>query len=171
MSLIKTITIDGFYTPESARDIAAAVFNLSYQPSEFGKEIPNFNMVPQDADRLFSTTLKLPLTVLEDVSGVFRIPELFIHFENFTTINDWLFVVALQESTFNVFEHTSGATTALEGHDFKYRNLFEWNLMVNYLLKPGQGVLFRPWLFHSFDNGLIQSFRLQETTDATAKQL
>jgi hypothetical protein len=40
--------------------------------------------------------------------------------------------------------------------------LFEWDLKTNYLLDPGQGILFRPWLFHSFDTGLIQMFRLRE---------
>jgi hypothetical protein len=77
-------------------------------------------------------------------------------------MSDWIFVVALQESTFNVFEHQSGATTALNGYKYNYRNLFEWDLQINYVLKPGQGVLFRPWLFHSFDSGVIQVFRLKE---------
>ena len=158
---IKTMTIDGFYLSESAQNICAAVFNLPYQPSDFGKEIENFNMVPQNADALFSSVLQKRVQV-DPTSGVFRVPALFIHFESFSSPKDWLFVVALQQSTFNIYEHKSGAESAIDGIQFGYRNLFEWNLTVNHLLKPGQGIFFRPWLFHTFDTGLIQMFRVQE---------
>jgi hypothetical protein len=104
----------------------------------------------------------MDVTVIDERSGVFRKPKQFVHFEGFDSFNEWIFVVALQQSTFNIFEHQSGATSAIDGYKFNYMNLFEWDLTVNYVLKPGQGILFRPWLFHSFDNGLIQSFRLNE---------
>lgn len=163
MSFIKSMTIDGFYPEEKAKNIALVANALNFVETEYGKEILNFNMVPGDADELFSSVLNKPVTVIKENSGVFRIPSLFIHFESFDSQCDWLFVVALEQSTFNVFEHQSGAVTALDGYkDFSYRNLFEWDLMVNYILKPGQGVFFRPWLFHSFDQGLIQTFRLRE---------
>lgn len=162
MSIIKTITVDGFYTEEYACNTADVVLSLQYSPSEFGQEIINFNMIPESADELFSTVLNRKVTVIEDSSGVFRIPKLFIHFEGFDSVNEWLFVVALQESTFNLFEHQRGAKTALDNYKHNYQNLFEWDLTVNYQLKPGQGIFFRPWLFHSFNNGLIQTFRLRE---------
>lgn len=162
MSIMKTMTIDGFYTQEEANRIENVTFNLQYKPTDFGQEIPEFNMVPGDADELFSKVLKLPVTVIDESSGVFRLPKHFIHFEGFDSLNEWLFVVAIQQSTFDIYEHQSGATTALDGYQFNYMNLFEWDLMCNYVLKPGQGVFFRPWLFHSFDSGLIQIFRLQE---------
>lgn len=161
---IKTMTIDGFYVPESAQQICSAIFNLPYTPSDFGCEIENFNMVPQDADALFSTVLQKQV-IVDPESGVFRVPSLFVHFENFSGPRDWMFVVALQQCTFNIYEHKSGATSALEDTKFGYRNLFEWDLMVNHILKPGQGVFFRPWLFHTFDTGLIQIFRVQEVQE------
>lgn len=160
---MKTMTIDGFYTEESAKNISLVVRDLTYIETEFGKEIENFNMVPQNANELFSSVLNKQVIVNRELSGVFRIPSLFIHFESFETVKDWLFVVALQPSTFNIFEHKSGATSALDKYQgIQYRNLFEWDLMVNHILKPGQGVFFRPWLFHSFDQGIVQMFRLQE---------
>lgn len=162
MIFIKTMTIDGFYTKEQAQRLTSAVYYLNYSEHDFGKQIEQFNLVPQNADELFSNAFKMKLKVDEDNSGIFRIPQQFIHFESFDSTNDWLFVSALQQSTFNIFEHESGATSALDGYKFQYRNLFEWDLTVNYVLKPGQGVLFRPWLFHSFDSGLIQLFRLKQ---------
>lgn len=162
MSKIKTITIDDFYSIEQAKQITAGVYSMIKEDSEFGKTKSEFNLVPENASELFSSALNMSLTVDEDRSGVFLIPTMFTHFLEFDSLNDWVFVVALQESTFNIFEHKSGAKNALEEYKLNYKNLFEWDLTVNYILKPGQGVLFRPWLFHSFDSGLIQIFRLNE---------
>lgn len=161
MSLIKTVTVDGFFTREAANQIASVVYDLPYVPSEYGKEIQNFNMITDDVDEMFSSALGMNVEVDKE-SGIFRIPELMIHFESFESPKDWVFCVALQDSTFNLFEHKSGIENATQGYKFNYRNLFEWDLTVNYQLKPGQGILFRPWLFHSFNMGLVQTFRLRE---------
>ena len=161
--LVKIITVDGFCTQEQARNLALVVHSLPYDQYEFGKQISNFNLTPEDGNELFSKMLNTSIEVDEDNSGIFRIPDSFIHFESFESMNEWMFVCALEDNTtFNVFEHQSGATTALDGYQFNYRNLFEWDLQINYILKAGQGVLFRPWLFHSFVQGSIQLFRLKE---------
>lgn len=164
MAFIKTMTIDGFYSLEEAKRIYSVIEGLAsnLRQDEFGKELKNFNMISDDADELFSKTLNKKLTVDMNNSGIFRVPELFIHFESFDTLQDWVFVVAIDNSTFNIFEHQCGAKHALHGHNYNYRNLLEWDLTVNYLLQPGQGIFFRPWLFHSFDQGLIQIFKLKE---------
>jgi hypothetical protein len=160
--LVKIITVDGFFSEPDANRLCNIAANLNYQEFEYGQEIPNFNMVPEDANDMFSTILGTKMEVIHDQSGVFRRPVSFIHFESFDGPNEWVFACALMQSDFNVFEHQSGAANAREGYRFDYRNLFEWDLQINYILKPGQGVLFRPWLFHSFNHGLIQIFRLRE---------
>jgi hypothetical protein len=162
--LVKIITVDGFLTEEDGTRLGNVIRNLQYVQKEFGKEIENFNLVQPDANKLFSDILNTNIEVDEDRSGIFRKPELFIHFEGFDALNEWIFVVALEPTFFNIYEHESGAKCALEGVNFNYRNLFEWgsNTKAHYDLKPGEGVLFRPWLFHSFDGGLIQIFRLRE---------
>lgn len=160
--LVKLITIDGFFSKEEAVNLSNITYDLQYTKHEFGKQIENFNMVPEDANRMFSNILGTNIEVDEDRSGIFRIPERFTHFEEFSDTNEWVFAVALQHSTFDVFEHQSGCKTALEGYKHNYRNLFEWDHKINYQLDPGQGILFRPWLFHSFNDGLIQVFRLKE---------
>jgi hypothetical protein len=161
------MTIDGFYTSESAINISHAILSLDFtEEFDFGKQIPNFNMMDEEnVDSMFSSVLNFKVEV-DKKSGYFRIPYQFIHFEEFESSQDWLFIVALESSTFNLFEHKSGAKTALDNYKFNYRNLFEWDLKVNYLLDPGQGIFFRPWLFHSFCNGLIQIFRVKEVVDA-----
>ena len=156
------MTVDGFYTNEAAKQIASAVFSLPYTKSEFGEEIENFNMIDPDIDEMFSAVMGKKVAVDQERSGVFRRPTLFIHFESFQSPKEWVFVVALENSTFNIFEHQGGAKSALDGYQHNYRNLFEWDLTVNHLLEPGQGVFFRPWMFHTFDMGLVQTFRIRE---------
>lgn len=162
MSIIKTITVDEFYSADEASRIFRAINNLRFDQKEFGQEIHDFNMIPENADALFYRALNIKMHVIEEQSGVFRKPEHFIHFESFERSNEWLFVVALDHTTFDLYEHVSGAKSAIDGYQFNYRNLFEWNHCVNYQLAPSQGILFRPWLFHSFTSGMTQVFRLEE---------
>lgn len=165
MVFLKLITIDHFYTEQEGFNISRVILPLmQFEKNDFGEDLPNFNMVPNDADEIFSKVLNSKVVVEKEKSGLFRKPDFsaFIHFEEFESVNDWLFVVALEPTTFNVFEHKSGAKNATEGYEFAYRNLFDWNLKTNIILEPGQGVFFRPWLFHSFSSGLIQIFRLKE---------
>lgn len=163
--LVKIIAVDDFFSKDEAQRLCNITYDLQYVQKEFGKEIENFNMVPQDCDIMFNNILGTKVEVVEDLSGVFRKPDNFIHFEPFDSTNEWVFVVALQQTTFNVFEHKSGTQNALQDYKYNYRNLFEWNNVVNYELEPGHGILFRPWLFHSFSTGHIQLFRLKEKND------
>lgn len=163
MTILKTLTVEDFYTKQEAAQLTATISSLlNLTDTPFGKEVSNFNFTPANADELFSKAVGFPVVVDIDKSGVFRFPELLIHFEEFESLQDWMFVVAIQPSTFNLFTHVSGSADARSGYKFNYRNLFEWDLKVNYLLEPGQAIFFRPWLFHSFDHGLIQTFRLKE---------
>lgn len=161
-SLVKSIIVDGFLTQEQAISLTNCVAGLQYVEKEFGKEIENFNLVPADANKLFSDIINTNIEVDEDISGVFRFPKLFVHFEPFDNMNEWVFAVALQSSTFNIYENLTGPKNALDGYTLGYRDMFQWDVTSNHLLQPGQGILFRPWLFHSFDTGLIQIFRLKE---------
>jgi hypothetical protein len=164
MAQTKTLTIDGFYSNDEAKRINQVMRHiLNFDDQSLGKELNNFNMVPDDASEIFSRALGFPVTVNLERSGTFRKPDHFIHFEDCETSNDWMFFVALDETIFNIYEHASGAEHALQGYQFNYRNLFEWEHRVNYHLKPGQGIFFRPWLFHSVISGMVQVFRAIET--------
>lgn len=165
MVLLKTITVENYYSQEECYHLSKVILPLlQFKENDFGQDLQNFNMVSEDASEIFSKVLNNKVNVQLESSGVFRIPHQssFIHFEEFESNKDWLFVVAIEHTTFNIFEHKSGARTAMDGYEFQYRNLFDWNLTTNFILSPGQGIFFRPWLFHSFSSGLIQIFRLKE---------
>ena len=159
---IKLMTVENFFDKDVAKNLSVAVSNLKYIGTQFGEEIPDFNMVSDDCDKMFTDILNKKVIIDKEVSGTFCKPKLFIHFESFSTNKDWCFAVALEQSMFNVYEHKSGSKTALEKFDFNYRNLFEWNLVSSNFLYPGQAIFYRPWLFHSFDSGMIQKYRLKE---------
>lgn len=159
-SMVKVIHADGFYSPENVQGIRNASFNLPFAFKEYGEEVENFNMIPPGLEPIFSRVLGEEVSIDNKRSGVLRKPMRIIHFEDFESLDEWCFVMALERTTFNLYHHVSGAKSALEGHQFNYRNFLEWDYDTNILLEPNQGVFFRPWMFHSLENGLVQYYRL-----------
>jgi len=169
-TMVKLIHADGFFPPGDAEKYALATGALRYTWKPYGHEIENFNMIFKDSEQVLSKVLGEKVIVHPTRSGVFRRPSQFVHFENFESLDEWCFVVALEKTTFNTYHHLKSglgesgvidAKTALEGHQFNYRNLLEWNVENNVVLEPNQGVFFRPWVFHSLSEGkLVQYYRL-----------
>jgi hypothetical protein len=171
-SIVKLIHADNFFPGDDAMHYRNAVLDLQYTEAEYGLEIPNFNMIPLGLEPVFSKVLGEPVVLDRERSGVFRRPmNCIIHFEGFDSLNEWCFLVALERTTFNLYHHLSGATSALDGYKFNYRNLFEWDYDVNIILQPNQGVFFRPWLFHSIEDGLVQYYKLLTTSTPTEDNL
>lgn len=163
--MIKLLQADNFFKEEDIAILYNIAYNLPFVDKEYGKEIENFNLVVPGLDPVFSKLLAEKVVVDEENSGVFRKPTFGIHFESFETISDWIFVVALERTTFNLYHHLSGAKTALDGYHFNYQNFMEWDYHTNLILQPNEGVIFRPWLFHSLEEGLVQVYRLKGKVD------
>lgn len=160
-SMLKLIHADKFFKDEEVAALKNAATSLNYVEKEYGHEVENFNLIPPNANELFTYALGEPSIVDENRSGIFRRPiNCVIHFEGFENIDEWCFVIALERTTFNIYKHLSGAESALDGYKFNYRNLFEWDYQVNIQLQPNQGVFFRPWLFHSIEDGIVQYYRI-----------
>lgn len=159
--MIKLLQVDNFYTPNDTKNIFNVTSLLPFIEKEHGVEIDNFNLVIPNLDSIFSKFVGEEVVVDEKCSGIFRKPNLRIHFEGFTSNKDWLFILALEPTTFNLYHHKSGVKSALENYTFNYNNLFEWDYYTNILLEPNEGVIFRPWLFHSLTHErLVQIYRL-----------
>ncbi len=164
--MVKLIHADNFLNPQDAQRAAQVVQGLRFTPNSYGMELENFNMVLDRLEPVMSKVLGERVVIDHKRSGVFRRPlNNVIHFEEFDSPNEWAFVCALERTTLNLYHHinSSGevdAETALDGYNFNYMNLFEWNLHTNILLEPSQGVFFRPWVFHSLDQGMVQYYRL-----------
>jgi hypothetical protein len=169
-AMVKLIHADQFYPPEDVAKYPHLVGSLRFVQKEYGQELEHFNMIGTGLEPIFSRVLGEKVTIDRNRSGIFRRPSQFIHFESYQTLDEWCFVVALEKTTFNIWHHLSSgmgdqgqidARSALEGWQFNYRNLLEWNIETNVMLQPNQGVFFRPWMFHSWDeNRLVQYYRL-----------
>jgi len=166
MSVAKLIHADNFFIPEEAERLSIIGKNLKYVEKEYGLEIDNFNLTFPGLDDTFSKLVNEEVMVDEKRSGIFRKPlNCQIHFESFDTLNEWCFIIALERTTFNLYNHLESygvinARSALDGYKWNYKNMFEWDYYANILLERNQGVIFRPWLFHSLEDGLVQYYRL-----------
>ena len=165
--MIKILHADNFFDHDSIDKLTKVAYSLEFVSKEYGEEIENFNLVPPDLDPIFSKLLGENVTVIDELSGVFRKPVLNIHFESFDSEHDWVFLTALETTTFNLYNHIEdygkvNARSALDGYHWNYKNMFEWEVYTNIILEPNQGVIFKPWLFHSAVGGLTQIYRLTE---------
>ncbi len=171
--MIKLLQADNFYKQEDVQTIFNIVSNLSFIEKEHGYEIDQFNFIIPNLEPVFSKLLGDEITIDEENSGIFRKPNLRIHFEGFDNPNEWIFILALEETTFNLYNHVSNgpgskidARNVLDEYKFNYNNMLEWDCYTNILLEPNQGIIFRPWLFHSLTHErLVQIYRLKGTID------
>ena len=167
-NVVKLIHADDFFPADDAHKLYMIASNLQFVEKQYGLEIDNFNLIFPGLDPVFSKVIGEEVTIDKDRSGIFRRPmNCIIHFEEFDDLTEWCFIVALEPTTFNLYNHLENgplskvnARSALDAYKFNYRNMFEWDVCVNIRLEPNQGVIFRPWLFHSIEDGLVQYYRL-----------
>jgi hypothetical protein len=171
-SMVKLIHADNFFPGDDVHKIREVTRNLNYVQMPYGMEIPNFNLIFPDIEIILNKVLGERVIVDPVRSGVIRKPNNNeIHFESFDSTEEWCFVVALEPTTINFWYHidptnfmgelaSADAKDALQKIDFNYKNLFEWKIHTNILLEPNQCLFFRPWVFHSLQDGMIQYYRL-----------
>lgn len=165
--MIKFLCADSFFTDDTPQRMVAVSESLNFVQKEYGQEVDQFNLVAPGLDPIFSKLLGEEVTVIDELSGVFRRPILNIHFESFEADTDWVFYIALEQTTFNFYNHIAdfgqvNARNAIDGYKWNYWNLHEWDCYANLQLEPNQGVIFKPWLFHSAVGGLVQVYRLKK---------
>jgi hypothetical protein len=164
--MVKMIHADGFFPAGDTERCVAAVKDVPFSEKSYGYELENFNMVLGGVEPILSKVLGERVIVEHKRSGIFRKPfNNIIHFEDFDSLTEWCFIVALEPNTLNLYHHKDqqgniDAKSALDNWNFNYRNLFEWDLHTNVLLEANQGVFIRPWVFHSLDSNLVQYYRL-----------
>ena len=178
---IKMIHADGFFPKDEADNLCAVVRDVQYVEKEYGLEMPNFNLVLPGVDKVFTKMLGEEVTVDHPRSGIVRKPfNGMIHFESFEDPNEWCFIIALESTTLNIYRHVEDiryndldqvtSKNVFEGHDFNYRNFFEWDCIVNIRLESNQGVFIRPWVFHSLYDGIVQYYRILPKPKAPASE-
>jgi hypothetical protein len=164
IDLLKTYD---FFSDSDVKSLFNIVNSLSFIEKEYGFEIDHFNFIIPNLNPIFSKLLADDVIIDEENSGIFRRPKTFIHFESFNSLSDWIFIIALEPTIFNLYYHVpTNSKSALDQYQLNYRNFIEWNYYTHILLEPNQGIIFRPWLFHSLQNGIIQLYKLKGNINA-----
>ncbi len=149
-----------FYTDNDIEGLFRVGKDLSFVQKENGYDSKT-NIIPPDLSKTLSFVLDKSVTVLKNKSGFFRKPyNCKIQSEAFSSINEWCFFVCFEKTTFNLYRHKSGATNIMQNREPNFNYLPDWDYYMNILLEPNQGVFFRPWMYYSLENGLIQYFKI-----------
>lgn len=160
------IYLENFY--HDVDHLFAPIDTLDYTPLSQGFEVPNFYMIPDGIDKDFSLIVGQKIK-LNETSGIFRKPYTVIHFEDFKDKTLFVGAVALQQTKFCTYKHketNSSSVKSIENNlvEFVNSNCFDktkWNTMADISMSPGSLILFRPWLWHSFENKLMNFFYLE----------
>jgi len=151
--------------------LCSVVQGIKYIEAEYGIEAENFNLILPDIHLIFSKILGEDVIIDKKRSGLIRKPyNGMIHFESFESTDEWCFILALEKTTLNIYKHVKDiryndydvvdSRHVLDGYQFNYGNLFEWDVVSNIILECNQGVFIRPWVFHSLQDGTVQYYRI-----------
>lgn len=165
-SVINYIHARDFFLPGEAENCYLTVKDLRFVPKKYGTEIDQFHMIFPHIDVLWGKMLGDILDIVEHESGLFRLPyEGVIHFEDYHSVNEWCFAVALDHTEFQTHVHTSGIKNMLsmdpQSPTLDFFNPDEWTRETSILMKPNDALFYRPWIFHSFGAGMIHTYRIQ----------
>lgn len=126
-----------------------------------GWEIPRFSLVFPDMELIMGGMLGDWVKIDDEKSGTFRIPfDNQIMFESFESLNEWRMAVAMVDNTFKTYTHVSGAKDAKEGYEFDYANVEDWQVETTINIKQNDAIVYRPWVFHSFEGKLIYHHKI-----------
>ena len=144
--------------------------NVNWVETKFGKEIENINLIFENIDIILGKMSGDLLEVDRKNSGTLRktLHEV-IHFEDFEDTNDWRFVVAVDENEFKTHIHKDGFKSVLdyikdeseEKPLLDYLNVEDWETETVIKMKPNDVLFYRPWLFHSFQDGILHYYKLK----------
>jgi hypothetical protein len=141
---------------------------VKWVDKKFGQEMEHFNLIFQDIDLVLGKMTGDFLEVDRPNSGTLRktLHEV-IHFEDFEDTNDWRFVVAVEDNEFKTYIHRNGYKSMLDyikqdsTESLDYLNVNEWELESTIKMKPNDVLFYRPWVFHSFQDGILHYYKLK----------
>lgn len=144
--------------------------NVKWVDIKFGKEIENINLIFENIDIILGKMSGDLLEVDRKNSGTLRktLHEV-IHFEDFEDTNDWRFVVAVDENEFKTYIHKDGFKSILdyikdeseEKPLLDYLNKEDWETETVIKMKPNDVLFYRPWIFHSFQDGILHYYKMK----------
>jgi hypothetical protein len=169
-SVINYIHARDYFPHDEVHNISPLVQDVHWIDKKFGKEMENFNLIFEDIDIVLGKMVGDLVEIDRPNSGTLRrtVHEV-IHFEDFEDTNDWRFVVAVDDNEFKTYVHTSGYKSMLdylkdESEEKLELNWFDpeqWEQETTIKMKPNDVLFYRPWIFHSFQEGILHYYKLK----------
>lgn len=169
-SVINYIHARNYFPKDEVDQLRPLVQDVHWVDKKFGQEMEHFNLIFNDIDLVLGKMVGDLVEIDRPSSGTLRrtLHEV-IHFEDFSDLNDWRFVVAVEENEFKTFIHKNGYKSFLEyikdetedKPELNYLDFEEWDNETTIKMKPNDVLFYRPWIFHSFQSGILHYYRLK----------
>ena len=169
-SVINYIHARDYFPEKEIEHIRPLVDDVSWVDKKFGKEMEHFNLIFEDIDIVLGKMTGDIVEIDKPNSGTLRrtLHEV-IHFEDFLDLNDWRFVVALDENEFKTYAHKDGYKSILdyikdeteEKPFLDYLKKEDWYEEATIKMNPNDVLFYRPWIFHSFQEGVLHYYKLK----------
>jgi hypothetical protein len=169
-SVINYIHARDYFPHDEVHRISPLVQDVSWSDKKFGKEMDHFNLIFPDIDIILGKMVGDLVEIDRKESGTLRKPlHEIIHFEDFNDLNDWRFVVALDDNEFRTYNHKNGYKSFVdyikdeseEKPILDYINIDEWDLEAVIKMKTNDVLFYRPWVFHSFQDGILHYYKMK----------
>jgi hypothetical protein len=169
-SVINYIHAREYFPKEEVNRIAPLIQDVHWEEKKFGQQMVNFNLIFPDIDLIMGKMVGDLVEIDRPNSGTFRkVLHEVIRFEDFSDLNDWRFVVALEDNEFKTYIHKEGYKSVLdyvkdeneEKVVLDYSNSEEWEVEATIKMKSNDVLFYRPWLFHSFQEGILHYYKLK----------
>lgn len=169
-SVINYIHARDYFPKGEIEAFRPLVEDVHWVDTKFGKQMAHWNMIFKDIDLVLGKMVGDLVEIDRPNSGTLWRPlHEIIHFEDFENLDDWRFVVAMDTNEFKTYVHKSGWKSFL---DFvndpdpekampNYTDPDEWHLETFVRLNPNDVLFYRPWIWHSFQSGVLHYYKLK----------
>ena len=169
-SVINYIHARDYFPKGEIEQLRSLVDDVSWVDKKFGKEMEHFNLIFKDIDIVLGKMTGDLVEIDRKNSGTLRrtLHEV-IHFEDFEDLNDWRFVVSMDKNEFKTYIHKGGYKSMLdyikdeseEKPDLDFINKNDWEEEAKIKMNPNDVLFYRPWVFHSFQDGVLHYYKLK----------
>lgn len=169
-SVINYIHARDYFPSHEIDELRPLLDDVNWIDNKFGKEMENFNIIFQDIDIILGKMVGDLVEIDKKNSGTLIKPYYeIIHFEDFKDLNDWRFIVALDKNEFKTYTHKSGyksmidyvKDTAEEKTNLDFTDVDQWEEESIIKMNPNDVLFYRPWIFHSFQDGILHYYKLK----------
>jgi hypothetical protein len=169
-SVINYIHARDYFPKGEIEQLRPLVEDVSWVDKKFGKEMEHFNLIFKDIDVVLGKMTGDLVEIDRKNSGTLRrtLHEV-IHFEDFEDLNDWRFVVSMDKNEFKTYIHKDGYKSMIDYIKNKseekplldFINKNDWEEEATIKMNPNDVLFFRPWVFHSFQDGVLHYYKLK----------